>query len=68
MKVKIIKARRKTYWYSDLIGKIYKVDGPKYGEYQVMNGCYLTSKCINEEDCVVVDSDEIIKSHKEASP
>ena len=67
MKVKIVKSTHDTYWYANQIGRIYTVkDTDEYPEdYQIatIHGDYIL-----KADCVVVDSDEAIKGHKEASP
>lgn len=50
MKVKIIKSRYETYWYSNKIGKIFDVTKMNSGDYRVKNSSPICF--INFDDCV----------------
>jgi hypothetical protein len=50
MKVKIIGARLKSYWYADKIGVVYEV-GDKGDYFEVIN---LPEHMISKDDCEVV--------------
>lgn len=61
MKVKIIKARKKTYWYSDKRGEVFEVEQDKlrgdfyFYERRGKTGCL---KIIDKNDCEIVKDTE----------
>jgi hypothetical protein len=54
MKVKIIKARKPSYWYAKKIGKVFFVHEYDRTDYLATTGERAGIGCIKKKDCIVI--------------